>query len=160
MRFHHEVSYDASQDDVFDMLADPAFREKVSAALDVVSAEVSIDRKGDGFVLTNDQVQRTDGVPSFAKKIAGETTRAIQIEQWPDRNGGTLRLDAPGKPTSIQGTIALVAEGDTTTEVVELDIRVKVPLVGGKLEKLLEEEIRRGMETEHEVGVAWLRGDR
>ena len=160
MHFRHELSYDASPDDVYEMLADPAFREKVSAALDVVSAEVAIDRRDDGFSLVNDQVQRTEGLPTFARKFAGETTRAIQTEEWPDRAGGSLKIDAPGKPSSIVGTIALVPAGSGTTEVVELDIKVKVPLLGGKLEGLLEEQVRNGMDVEHEVGQSWLRGER
>jgi Protein of unknown function (DUF2505) len=160
MRFRHELPYDAGPDEVFEMLADPAFREKVSAALDVVSADVSVERSGDGFTMTNDQVQRTEGLPSFAKKFAGDTTRAIQVEEWPDRSGGSLRIDAPGKPSSIHGTIALEPAGSGTTEVVELEIKVKVPLVGGKLEGLLEDQLRRGMDVEHEVGKAWLKGDR
>ena len=97
------------------MLADPAFREKVSAAQDVVSATVAVDRTDEGFVLTNDQVQRTDGLPSFAKKFAGETTRAIQVEEWADAAAGSLRIEAPGKPSSIDGTIALVPDGSGTT---------------------------------------------
>ena len=160
MRFRHELSYDASPTEVFEMLADPAFREKVGAAMDVVSAEVAVDRTVEGFLLTIDQVQRTEGLPSFAKKFAGETTRAIQVEEWPDATGGSLTIDAPGKPSSISGTIALVPEGSGTTEVVELHIKVKVPLIGGKLEGLLEEQVRKGMDIEHEVGKAWLKGER
>jgi uncharacterized protein YndB with AHSA1/START domain len=158
MHFRHELSYDATPDEVFEMLADPAFREQVSAAQEVVSADIAIDRTGEGFNLTNDQVQRTAGLPSFAKKFTGETTRAIQVEEWPDAHGGSLRIDAPGKPSSIQGTIALLADGDGTTEVVELDIKVRVPLIGGKLEGLLADTIRKGIEIEQEVGRAWLSG--
>lgn len=160
MRFRHELSYDAPPADVFEMLADPAFREKVGAAMDVVSADVAIDRNGKGFVLRIDQVQRTDGLPSFAKKFAGDTTRAIQLEEWPDPTAGTLRIDAPGKPSSIAGTIALVADGAGTTEVVELEIKVKVPLIGGKLEGVLADQVRSGIDIEHGVGRAWLAGDR
>jgi uncharacterized protein YndB with AHSA1/START domain len=159
MRLRHELSYDASPAKVFEMLADPAFREKVSAAMDVVSADVSVDRTEDGFRLTNDQVQRTEGLPSFAKKFAGETTRAIQVEEWRDAAGGSLRIDAPGKPSSIAGTIELLPAGAGTTEVVELEIKVKVPLIGGRLESLLEEQVRKGMDVEHEVGKAWLKGE-
>jgi len=159
MRFRHELSYDASPVEVFEMLADPAFREKVSVAMDVVSADVSIDRSEDGFRLTSDQVQRTEGLPSVAKKFAGETTRAIQVEEWRDAAGGSLRIDAPGKPSSIVGTIELLPDGSGTIEVVELEIKVKVPLVGGKLEGILEEQIRKGMDIEHEVGKTWLKGD-
>lgn len=160
MLFRHELPYHASPAEVFEMLADPAFRRKVSEAMDVVSADVSLDRDGDGFRLTHDQVQRTDGLPSFAKKFAGDTTRAIQVEEWPDATGGTLRIDAPGKPSSIAGTIRLESAGTGTTEVVELEIKVRVPLIGGKLEGLLEEQVRHGMDVEHGVGTAWLKGER
>jgi hypothetical protein len=158
MKFRHELSYDASPAEVFEMLADPAFREKVGQALDVVSDDITLERDGDGFRLTNDQVQRTGGLPAFAQKIAGETTRVIQTEEWSSPTSGTLRIDAPGKPTTMAGTIELVPDGTGTVEVVELEIKAKVPLVGGKLEKLMAEQVRDGMDTEHEVGQGWLRG--
>ena len=160
MDFRHELSYDAPPDQVFAMLADPAFREKVCAAMEVVSAEVSLEPSGDGFTLVCDQVQRTTGLPSFAKKFAGDTTRAVQREIWPDATGGTLEIETPGKPTSMKGTIRLEPAGPGTTEVVELLIRAKVPLIGGKLEGLMAEQVTAGMDTEHAVGVAWLNGER
>jgi hypothetical protein len=160
MHFRHELSYDASPDAVYEMLADPAFREAVTAAQDVVSATVSLTPAGDGFSLVVDQVQRTAGLPSFAKKFAGDTTRAVQSEVWRDRLGGSLAIDAPGKPASMAGTIRLEPHGAGTREVVELEIKVKVPLVGGRLEGLLEEQVRSGMDAEHGVGTAWLEGHR
>ena len=42
MRFSHELSYDAPPDAVFAMLADPAFRERVSLAREVVSFDVTL----------------------------------------------------------------------------------------------------------------------
>jgi carbon monoxide dehydrogenase subunit G len=159
MRFRHELSYDASPAEVFEMLADPAFREKVGEALDVVSADIKVERVADGFTLVNDQVQRTAGLPSFAKKFAGETTRVIQTEEWSSASGGTLRVETPGKPTSMTGTIELVPDGAGTTEVVELEIRAKVPLIGGKLESLMQQQVRDGLDTEREVGQAWLKGN-
>jgi Protein of unknown function (DUF2505) len=158
MRFRHELSYDASPAEVFEMLADPGFRRKVGEALDVVSADVTLERDDKGFRLVNDQVQRTEGLPSFAKKIAGDTTRVIQTEEWSSPTGGTLRIDAPGKPTTMAGTIQLVPDGGGTTEVVELEIKAKVPLIGGRLERLMQDQVRDGMDTEREVGQAWLKG--
>lgn len=157
MHFRHALSYDAPPDRVFEMLADPAFREKVSEALDVVSATIAVERTGEGFVFTNDHVQRTTDLPAIARKITGDTTRVIQVEEWPDPHGGSLEVDSPGKPSRISGTIALVPEGEGTSEVVELDLEVKVPLVGGKLEGLLAKEIRRAMVVEQQVGAAWLK---
>jgi hypothetical protein len=161
MKFQHEVSYAASPDRVFEMLADPAFREAAVAAQGVVSAEVDLQRTAaGGFSLTVDQIQRTDDLPSFARSITGDTTRAIQREEWADTTGGTLKIEAPGKPSAVSGTVTLRPEGSGTVEIVELDVHIKVPLVGGKLEKLLADRIRAGIDAEHGVGVAWLEGNR
>jgi uncharacterized protein YndB with AHSA1/START domain len=160
MKFRHELSYEASPDQVFAMLADPNFREAVCAAQDVISADVDLTPNGNGFSLTVDQQQRTDDLPGFARTFAGDSTRAVQREEWADSTGATLRIDAPGKPSEIAGTITLRPEGSGTIEIVELDVKVKVPLIGGKLEKLLAEKIRSGMDAEHGVGMAWLAGDR
>jgi uncharacterized protein YndB with AHSA1/START domain len=160
MKFRHELTYDASPAEVFEMLADPGFREAVCAAQDVISADVHLERDGNGFSLTVDQEQRTDDLPGFARTFAGDSTRAIQREEWADSTGGTLRIDAPGKPSEVKGTITLRPEGSGTREIVELDLKIKVPLIGGRLEKLLAEKVTAGMDAEHEVGVAWLVGER
>ncbi|QIG44211.1 DUF2505 domain-containing protein [Nocardioides anomalus] len=156
MDLRHELSYDAAPARVFAMLADPDFRRAACAAQDVVSADVELERDGEGFRLTVDQVQRTTDLPSFARTFAGETTRAVQREVWLGPDAGSLSIEAPGTPTDVTGTIRLEPSGTGTTEVVELSLKVKVPLLGGRLEKLLAERIRAGMDAEHAVGTAWL----
>jgi uncharacterized protein YndB with AHSA1/START domain len=158
MKFRHELTYDAPPVEVFEMLADPAFREAACVAQDVISAEVTLERPGNGFTLTVDQEQRTDDLPGFARVFAGDSTHAIQREEWADSTGGTLRIDAPGKPSEVKGTTTLRPEGSGTRELVELELKVKVPLIGGKLEKLLAERVTAGLDAEHEVGVAYLKG--
>lgn len=160
MKFRHELTYDAPPSAVFEMLADPAFREAACRAQDVISADVVLEREGNSFTLTIDQEQRTDDLPAFARTFAGDSTRAILHEEWAESTWGTLRIDAPGKPSEVAGSITLLPEDGGTREVVELDLRIKVPLVGGKLEKLLAERITAGLEAEHEVGTAWLAGVR
>jgi uncharacterized protein YndB with AHSA1/START domain len=156
MEFRTELSYDAGPDEVFAMLSDPAFRERVAEAQGVVSVDVRLTATGDGFTLVSDQVQNTEGLPAIAKKITGDTTRAVVTEEWASRTQGSIAITAPGKPTSAKGTVTLAPDGAGTVEVVELDVRVKVPLVGGKLEKLMAETIGSGYEVEHTVGRAWL----
>lgn len=159
MKFRHELTYDAPPEEVFAMLADPAFREKVCAAQGVVSAEVRLTPTASGFDLDVEQVQNTAGLPSIAKKIAGDTTEVVVRERWADRTGGTVEIVAPGKPTTTSGTVALAATGGGTTETVELEIKVKVPLIGGKLEGLMADNIKAGLDVEHTVGAAWLAGE-
>lgn len=160
MKFRHELSYDAPPDEVFAMLVDPAFRAKVCEAQGVVSHDITLTPNDAGFTLVNDQVQDTAGLPSIAKKIVGDTTRAVIEEDWTSRTGGTVSITAPGKPTTATGTVRLEARGGGTTEVVELDVKVKVPVIGGKLEKLMAENIEAGLDVEQGVGTAWLGGQR
>ena len=160
MKFRTELSYDASPDEVFAMLSDPAFREQVAEAQGVVSVEVRLTPHEEGFSLVSDQVQNTAGLPAIAKKIAGDTTQAVVTEEWASRTQGTVSITAPGKPTSASGTVTLAPDGDGTVELVELDVKVKVPLIGGKLEKLMVDTIREGYEVERTVGRAWLQDNK
>lgn len=160
MRFRRELAYEAAPAEVFAMLADPAFREKVAAAQDVVSVDVTITPQGDGFTMVSDQVQRTAGLPAIAKKIAGDTTQAIVREEWSDPTSGTIEITAPGKPTKMVGTIRLTASGSGTSYVQELEVGVKVPLIAGKLERIMADNIDEGLSVEHTTGIAWLRGER
>ncbi|WP_182380047.1 DUF2505 domain-containing protein [Nocardioides sp. WS12] len=160
MKFHRELAYQAGAEEVFAMLADPAFRKKVAAAQDVVSIEVTSTPKGDGMSILIDQVQNTAGLPALAKKITGETTQAIVREEWADATSGTYEIVAPGKPTKALGTVTLTEDGGITRHVFDLEVTVKVPLIAGKLEKLMADNIDAGMTLEHSVGVAWLKGNR
>jgi uncharacterized protein YndB with AHSA1/START domain len=160
MKLRTELSYDAPPADVFAMLSDPAFREKVCEAQHAVSYAVRTDLAGAGLTLVVETEQNTSGLPSIAKKFVGDTTRAVITETWPDGSGGSVEITAPGKPTSASGTVRLTEAGSGTTQTVELDVRVKVPLVGGKLEQLMVDSIRAGYDVEQGVGRAWLEGGR
>jgi hypothetical protein len=140
------------------MLADPAFRQSSAKAMGVISADVTITPSGEGMSVRIDQVQPTEGVPGFAKKFAGETTRAVQTEEWSSPAGGTITIETPGKPTSINGTVTLAEAGGRTTETLDVEVTVKVPLLGRKLESLMADLVAKGMDKEQAAGVAWLEG--
>jgi uncharacterized protein YndB with AHSA1/START domain len=160
MKLRHEISYAAPLADVFAMLRDPAFRQSSAKAMGVISADVTITPNGEGMKVHIDQVQPTEGVPGFAKKFAGETTRAVQTEEWSSPSGGTITIETPGKPTSIKGTLSLSESGGRTTETLDVEVKVKVPLLGGKLESLMAELVSAGMDKEQVAGEAWLKGER
>jgi uncharacterized protein YndB with AHSA1/START domain len=160
MMLRHEISYDAPLADVFAMLSDPAFRQASADATGVISAEVTITPNGEGLSVHIDQVQPTQGVPGFAKRFAGETTRAVQIEEWGSPAGGTITIETPGKPTSIRGTLTLTESGGRTTETMEAEVKVKVPLIGGKLESVMADLVSSGRDKEQVAGAAWLEAKR
>lgn len=160
MRIRHQLKYDASPEDVYAMLSDPAFRQRVCAAMDTVSHDVAIDETDAGMSVRIDMVQHTHGVPGFAKKIVGDQTRIIQSEQWAETRAADLQVEIPGKPGHIRGRITLTGDASGTVEAFEGEATVSIPLVGGKLEGVIEKLFLKGMDTEQGVGAAWLGGER
>ena len=159
MKFTHEMTYAASPAEVQAMLADPAFRERVCRAMHAVRHDVEIDGAGRGMEVVVDQTQPAKGIPSFAKKVVGNEIRVIQRESWTSETSAALRVEIPGKPGEVKGGIELSETGDGTLEKVSGEIKVKIPVVGGKLEGLVAELLGAAMDTEEKVGRAWLSGE-
>lgn len=160
MHFHQELEYDASPAEVYAMLSDPAFREAVCEAGDSVRHEVTITPDGDGMSVSVDQVQPAAGIPSFAKKIVGDEIEILQREEWSSPTDATLEVSIPHKPGHLKGTVTLRENGTGTVETVDAEIKVHIPMLGGKLEKLIADLLGSALRSEHRVGKGWLAGDR
>jgi Protein of unknown function (DUF2505) len=152
----HHLEYDAPLADVAAMLADPAFREEVCAYQKVIRAGVEIDLDGDTKTVVIDQVQRAKGIPGFAKKFVGDEINIVQREDWSSPEAADLHVTIPGKPGEMAGTITLVESGGTTTETVDVRIKVNIPLVGGKIEDLIAGLLRKALVAEQAVGRDYL----
>ena len=56
----------------------------------------------------------------------------------------------------MSGTGRLDESGGTTTETVALDIKVGIPLVGGKIEGLISDLLLKALKAENKVGRDYL----
>jgi hypothetical protein len=160
MHFHQELTYDAAPDEVYAMLSDPAFREAVCEAGDSVRHTVTITENGGGMTVAVDQVQPAAGIPSFAKKIVGDEIEILQREEWSSPTDAALEVSIPHKPGHLKGTVTLRPSGSGTVETVDAEIKVHIPMVGGKLEKLIADLLSSALRSEERVGKTWLAGDR
>jgi hypothetical protein len=160
MKLSHTTTYDAPLAEVRAMLVDPAFRERAATESGVLEVTVTVSEAGGGTEVRMDQVQPVQGVPSFATKFAGETTRAVVVETWTGDAESHLDITTPGKPTRITGGYRLSEIGGRTTQQFEGECKVSVPLIGGKLEKVMGDLFVEGREKEAAAGRAWLRGDK
>ena len=158
-RVRHELTYDAPLADVAAMLADPAFRKEVCDYQRVLRSEVSVDQTADGTRVRIDQVQSADGIPSFAAKFVGDEIHIVQTETWSSPENGDIEVTIPGKPGEMTGTATLTETGGTTTEIVELTVKVGIPLVGGKIEGLIGDLLVKALKAENVVGRTWLAGE-
>jgi hypothetical protein len=157
-RLRHELAYDAPPADVLAMMSDPLFWERVGEANDVVSWTPTVSTEAGATRVVIDEEQRTAGVPSFAKKIVGDTTRVVITQVWRGQEAD-YQIETPGKPTHVHGTATVSANGTGAVLVYDLDVKASVPLIGGKLEKLVVDLTREGFDKEQGVGAAWLAGE-
>jgi hypothetical protein len=156
-RVQHDLTYDASPSEVLAMLHDSAFRERVCEATGCLRGTVSVTDTAAGTEVVIDQVQTAEGIPGFARKFVGDEINIVQKETW---NGETADVEViiPGKPGKMTGTATLLEAGGITTERVELDIQVGIPLVGGKIESLIGDMLLKALKTENREGRDYLSG--
>jgi hypothetical protein len=155
-RLSYDLTYDASLTQVGEMLMDPAFRERVCDAQGAIRKTVSIGPDGGGMKVVVDAVQLAQGIPGFAKKFVGDEIQLVQTEHWSDIENARVEVVIPGKPGQMSGTVTLRESGGTTTETVAMEIRVNIPLVGGKIESLIADLLRKALRAENSVGRQYL----
>ena len=158
MRFRHEQHYDATPAEVHAMLADESFRARVTDAQEARTSTVDITPDGGAMTVRVDQTRGSEGIPAFAQKIVGDSIRIVQVETWADASEAALDVTIPGKPGRLTGTISLAVDGSGTVKVVDGDLRVNVPLMGGKLERLVADLLGAALDQEGQVGKTWLAG--
>ena len=157
-KLSHDLTYDAPLVAVGEMLMDPAFREEVCDAQGAVRRTATVEPRAAGMAVVIDQVMPAEGIPGFARKFVGDEINLVQTEQWSDIETGTVDVVIPGKPGQMRGTITLRESGGTTTETVEMEIKVSIPLVGGKIESLIADLLRKALKAENIVGRGYLAG--
>jgi hypothetical protein len=157
MRFEHVNSYPAPADTVLEMLTDPEFREQVCRAQHAIDPMVTVTGKGVGAIVEVARSQSMAGAPAVATKVVGDTVRIVQRESWTHADAADLSIDIPGKPGRMRGEIRLRTRADGgCDEVFGGEMEVKVPLVGGKLERLIDQILVKALLREGTVGLTWL----
>lgn len=152
----HETTYDASLAAVATMIADPAYREAVSQAQGATRTTVEIDGSGTGMSVLIDQSQPAEGLPGFAKKLVGDEINIVAREEWTALDQADLHVTIPGKPGEMTGAIMLTESDGITTYTVDVAIKVSIPLVGGKIEGLIGDMLRKALKAEGTVGSDYL----
>ena len=157
MRLRHELTYPAGVDDVVAMLLETAFWDRVAVATGALSSTTTVTSDESGTLVVTDQLQEVVGVPSFAKKLVGDSTQAIKRQLWTGATS-TFEVETPGKPTRITGSAAVTTRGTGSVLSYDLEVRASVPLIGGKLERLVADLTIEGFDNERAAGLAWLKG--
>ena len=141
------------------MLADPAFRQAVCDYQAVEDSEVVVEEYDDGsMTVDTHRTYGADFVPSFARKFVGATIEVVQREEWTSTDA-TYELTIPGKPGEMHGHARLTQAGPDAIENIDGEVKVGIPLVGGRLEDMIADLLRNAFKAENKVGLKWLAGE-
>jgi hypothetical protein len=161
-----ELRYPADPDTVFEMLCDREFQERKCRATGAVSFDVQVVRNPDGgAVITTRRQMPTDSFPDFVRSFVGDTVELVEVDTWrpadPDGSRpGSLTVAMAGTPVQMAATLRLAADGGArrpgTVQTIDGELKVKVPLIGGKIEKAAEPAIRMAIKAEQRTATAWL----
>lgn len=146
-----DLTYDAPIDAVMRMLLEPAFREAVCEAQHATSHRVESAPP----VMHVEYTQQVRGLPAFATSFVGDSISVVQDETW-SGHAAKVTIRIPGKPGTVTGTFTVAERSGTTVESARLDVTVKMPLVGGRLESLIVDLLRKGLVREERTGREWL----
>ncbi|GMA18563.1 DUF2505 domain-containing protein [Arsenicicoccus piscis] len=160
MRITREVEFTATPDQVYAMLADPAFHEQVAADSDAVTSSVTVEPDGDTLVTELSRELSTEGM-SLPSILSASTLTVRTTQRWgaadaSGRRTGTLEVQVVGTPLTFQGDLVLEPGGAGTRESIDGELRANVPLVGKKIEQAAAPAIEAGMRAEHRTGERYL----
>ncbi|CAN5793645.1 DUF2505 domain-containing protein [soil metagenome] len=160
MKFIEQHQYDAPPAAVWSMLSDRGFREEVCRATGARQWDVDVSTdEGGGTIRVRRVIPAR--VSDAVKRFVGETVTIVQTEQWgpatPDgARTADLHLEVEGQPAAMTGAHSLAAQGGGTAFEVAGDLKVSIPLLGGKIEKEIAKAVSAGLAEEHKLGVRYL----
>jgi hypothetical protein len=156
VRVSFDTRYPAEPDTVVDHRLQEDFLAEVARRTGALDHEIEVTagEAGAGRSLVRRTVPTTD-FPDVARRFVGDTLVIVEEVEWDPREGptrtGAARMHAEGMPVQLDGRIQLRSSPEGSVEVVSGEIRARVPLVGGRIEKAIEPALRDGLAVQAAV---------
>ncbi|MBM7812536.1 DUF2505 domain-containing protein [Saccharothrix algeriensis] len=158
-RIEHLTTSRRPASEVFSALVDETYLRDRLAALGGVGAELVAFTRTDAT--TSYQLKQgvaADRLPPVARGVLGGDLVIDRAESWTEAgHAGTVEVTLNGVPGRLDGTITLAdAAGGGSELTLVGQVKVGVPLLGGKLEGLIAEQVALLLDKEAEFTDAWL----
>jgi hypothetical protein len=131
----------AGVEEVFGVLTSDAFVQRRAERLHDGATVVRREPRADGGLLLAVARQLPDGAPGFLARLLPDGP-VVQTDDWGPAGAdgvrtGTWQVELPGAPARLGGTLRLEPVGDGTRYLRDGEVKVSVPLVGGKAEQFI-----------------------
>lgn len=167
MHFLATAAYPASAADVAQLFSTPEFVDAQIVASRASEGKKTLTGSAPGaFTVETVRTMPPDMVPSQFRSFVSSGIVLTMKESWQEARAdghrtGTIEVSISGVPARAQGTCTLSPSGADSCELTyEGDLRVSVPLFGGKIEKSAVGAVKQVMELERDLAVDWLKSNR
>jgi hypothetical protein len=151
-RFSHTTDSEVTVEQVFGVLSGPDWSTHLAAELGDDSRTVLREVGADGSVTLVLNRRLPSGIPGFLQKFLPSDPRVITTDVWGPSVEGvrecTWTAEIAGAPTTITGTQRIEPLGLGNRHIVAGEVRVSVPLLGGKAESFIADAIQGLAESE------------
>ena len=119
------------------------------------------EERPDGGVLLAVSRELPAGVPGFLERFLPADGRVVETFDWAAAAGngtrtGTWKADIPGAPARLGGTMRLEPTPGGSRYTIEGDVKVGVPLIGGRAERFIADMVEKLAAKEHALLVTTL----
>jgi hypothetical protein len=145
----------------FLLLSDPDYVQEVARRTGGRDVHVTITPGDDGGIVIVSARTLPAKVPSYAKPLIGEQIRLTETRTLGPADGdgtreGRLAVDFHGAPAHVTGPLRLAGDDGVSALDVDLQVKASVPLVGGKIERFISDQIAASMRKEAEVAAGYV----
>ena len=156
MKFTHRAEYPATADEVWSVMCTQDFQNAKCEATTTGDWSSNVSTMVDQTKITSVRVLPTDDLPDIARSFVGSTLTISEIQVWgPPAADGTrtadLQVHIKGAPMTLKGTVRLSPNASGSVQEISGELKVSVPLIGGKLEKVASEPLARAAQTETDL---------
>ena len=145
MKFEDKHTFKAPADKLMKMFSDKAYFEQKYKKLGFTNIEVlEHSSNGDNFSITVRYNAKNDApMPDFAKKFLPTESQVVQTDSWNTKSKtGSLSIEIKGVPVKINADMKVSDAGAGCANNLSWNLKCGIPLVGGKLEKVIAEDIQ------------------
>lgn len=160
-RIEHTATYVCSPAQLHAALTDRAYWTARLAEVGGTAArldDVTLTNGGVEVALT--QTIAAANLPAIVSKLKRGDLQIARTESWgplaSDAATSTMTADVQGTPATVRGASALTGDDSGTTVRTTGDAKVGVPLVGGRIEQAVVDNVLRLLDAEQRFTATWL----
>lgn len=156
MEFTQSVSYPGTVEEVVAMYLTPGYQQRRFGSF-VVEGSESVAVEGERITFSG--TARPELLPAAASRFVKGALHISFTEEWTRDEAGArsrTRVTVDGAPVSVEATSALTPTESGCTREVSGNLSVRIPLLGGRIEKEAVAHLGRVVEREQALAANWL----